>query len=102
MDFEKFYTEVYLARHRGMLCRFLHFFGLVIALAMAGVIIWYEDWWYLLLFPVPIYALGWLGHLWDGKQPTTWKHPYWSFLAYWKMVGSVVSPKRGSDPVVPS
>jgi hypothetical protein len=94
MDFEKFYTQVYLARHRGMLCRLLHFFGLAVAVAMFAVIAWYEEWWYLPLLPVPVYAFGWLGHLWDREQPTTWQHPYWSFLAYFRMVASVLIPKQ--------
>lgn len=92
MDFEQFYTQVYLAHHRSAFCRFLHFFGLFVAAVLLGLIVWFEEWWFLLLLPVPVYAFGWLGHLLEHNRPTTWTNPYWSLLAYFRMVASVLLP----------
>src|SRR2546421_668371 len=97
MTFIEFYHNVYLPRHADPACKWLHLIGVPVALGYGLLMAWLGQWWLLALLPVPVYLLGWLGHLAAGNQPTSFEHPLLSFLAYWKMYADVLSGRlRGA------
>jgi hypothetical protein len=85
MTFAKFYRDVYLPRHAAPVCKWLHLLGVPIAAAYAGIVAWLGQWWLLVFIPVPVYVLGWVGHMLAHNRPTSFEHPLLSFLAFWKM-----------------
>src|SRR4051812_22763371 len=89
MTFEEFYLREYRTRHADPVCRWFHVVGLVLSAILAGVVVWVQLWWLLLLLPVPTSLLGWLGHLIFQKKPTFFEHPIWSSLGFWGMIGEM-------------
>ena len=70
--------------HRGN--RRLHFVGtlLVLLLALAAPATGY--WWLALALPVVGYGFAWIGHfLLERNRPATFRHPFWSLAADFKM-----------------
>src|SRR5205823_6148620 len=95
MSFRQFYTHEYIDCHPTGICRLLHLLGTPAAVVLLVVIVWLERWWLLILLPVPVYFLAWLGHVAVHNRPTAFEHPVWSFLGYCKLVGSMVAGKLG-------
>ena len=93
MTFGEFYRDEYLPRHADPACQWLHLLGVPVTVAYAAVVAWLGRWGWLVLLPVPAYALGWLGHLLAHNRPTFFEHPVWSFFGYWRMIGSIVAGK---------
>jgi hypothetical protein len=91
MTFGQFYAQGYLRDHPKGLCRLFHLLGVVASAAFLAFIVWLGVWWLLVLLPVPAYLLSWIGHLLVPNRPTTFGHPVWSFVGYWKLVGSIVT-----------
>jgi len=97
VSFEEFYARVYLPRHADRACRLLHLIGALLVVPCLAAVVWLGAavsdyaWWLLPLVPVPTYVLAWLGHVVAGNKPTAFEHPWWSFLGYWKMVGSMLA-----------
>lgn len=94
MTFHDFYYDEYVVRHENRACRVLHLVGIPISFAVLAVAFWWENWWLLLLAPVPIYFFAWLGHLAARNRPTFFAHPIWSLFGYWKMIGGMVFARR--------
>jgi hypothetical protein len=94
MSFNKFYRDVYLPRHPNGVCRWLHLLGIPASVIFVGFVIWFEEWWLLVLFPIPAYFFGWTGHLCVGNHPTFFTHPFLSFRGYWKMIAALVFGSR--------
>jgi len=90
LTFAEWYARDYLARHAAPVCRLFHLLGPPTAVVYLAVVLWLELWWLVLLTPVPIYFLAWLGHVAAGNRPTFFEHPWWSFLAYWKMIAAML------------
>jgi hypothetical protein len=84
-NFAKFYP-FYLAQHRHPVCRTLHVAGVLASLTLLTIIL-VRHWWPAApLFPLPGYALGWIGHFYFEKnRPASFKSPVYSFLADIKM-----------------
>jgi hypothetical protein len=84
-SFAEFYPA-YLAEHRNLTCRRLHFVGSTLALLCLWSLAWTR---------VPGFALGalacgygfaWLGHLgFEHNRPASFKRPMWSFMGDWRM-----------------
>ncbi|HKB39987.1 MAG TPA: DUF962 domain-containing protein, partial [Gemmataceae bacterium] len=91
MTFDESYSQVSVSRHADPVCRLLHYLGLVGSMVLLGVAVWLRVWWLLLLLPLPAYLLAWLGHVFARNPPTFFEHPWWSFLAFWKMIASPVT-----------
>ena len=93
MTFAEFYEEKYLERHAQPLCRWFHFVGFLASAVLLVVVLWLQIWWMLLLLPVPSYFFAFLGHAVVQNVPTTFDHPYWSFLAFWKLIEEMITGK---------
>lgn len=91
MTFEQFYREQHLPRPTDPGCRLLHAIGPPASAIYAGVVVSLQQWWLLLLTPVPTYLFSCLGHLWAGNVTTVFGHPLWSFRGYWKMLAGMLS-----------
>ena len=89
--FSEFYPFS-LSEHTNRTCRRLHFFGTTIALScfvqagLAG-----RAW--LVPFGVVVgYLLAWIGHrFYEKNRPTTFTHPFFSFVGRWTMWGDVLA-----------
>jgi hypothetical protein len=79
-SFAEFYP-FYVSQHRDPICRSLHAWGILLAVAAAVLIVvsgrWREIW----LVPVLGYGLGWIGHfVFEGNRPAAFQYPLYSFL----------------------
>jgi hypothetical protein len=93
MTFDEFYSQMYVPRHADPVCRLMHYLGLAGSAVLLAVAIWLRVWWLLFLLPVPTYLLAWFGHLLVHNRPTFFEHPWWSFLAFLRMVTSPATGK---------
>jgi hypothetical protein len=89
-SFREFYPY-YLAEHRNVQCRRLHFVGSWIVLAVIGAAIWAANPWLLLLMPVVGYGFAWVGHfVFEKNRPATFKHPFYSLAGDWVMFWDII------------
>lgn len=76
----------YLGEHAKPATRWLHFIGSWAGLGFAVAAIVTHLWWLLLGAFVSGYLFAWIGHFGVEKnRPATFKHPFWSFAADWRM-----------------
>ncbi len=89
-SFREFYPY-YLAEHRNVQCRRLHFVGSWIVLMVIGAAMWTANPWLLLLMPVVGYGFAWAGHfLFEKNRPATFKHPFYSLAGDWVMFWDIL------------
>jgi len=70
----------------------LHYTGTLTALASVILLVAIGKWWLFPLAFVPGYALAWIGHFFIEKnRPATFKHPLWSFMGDWRMLGLMLT-----------
>jgi hypothetical protein len=83
-SFREFYP-FYLSQHQHPVCRRLHFFGTVVALAVLGwgLLKQEQPWFvYLLMAMIPAYTLAWIGHfVFEKNKPATFQYPLYSLVA---------------------
>src|SRR3954470_13233452 len=88
----------YLGEHRRPLTRALHFTGTSLSmLLILGAIFSGRP---LLIVPALIcgYAFAWVGHFFvEHNRPATFKHPFWSFAADWKMWALAISGRLPAE-----
>jgi hypothetical protein len=91
MTYRRFW-RVYLAAHADLRTRVPHYLGALLgvaALAAAGAS---RDWRWLLAAPVAGYAFACLSHLiFELNRPVTFRHPGWSLVSDFRMLGLFVS-----------
>jgi hypothetical protein len=88
----------YLRQHSKPVTRALHFAGtsLSIAFVLSAAALHRP----LLLVPALLcgYAFAWVGHFFvEHNRPATFKYPFWSFAADFRMLGCAVTGKLGEE-----
>lgn len=91
MTFAEFYEDRYLVQHAQPVCRWFHFVGFLSLCFFPLIVFWLKAWWLLLLLPLPTYFFAFLGHVVVHNLPTTFGRPYWSFLAFWKLIAEMIT-----------
>jgi hypothetical protein len=82
--------------HRGN--RLLHAFGTLTAIGLLIVMLVMGWWWVALALPLVGYGFAWLGHLVLQKnRPATFRHPFWSLAADFRMVGLTVLGRMNAE-----
>lgn len=77
----------YLAEHRLPLCRALHYVGTLLATSFLIAVIAGEQWTLLWLLPILGYGPAWFAHfVIEKNRPATFRYPFWSLLADYKML----------------
>jgi hypothetical protein len=86
----------YLREHSRPATRTLHLAGTTIAAFLILLALGLRSWGYLLAAVVCGYAFAWVGHFFVEKnKPATFKHPFWSLAADWKMWALALSGRLG-------
>ena len=95
MDRDAFWA-MYLREHAHPVNRALHAVGSLAALGciVLAVVLW--TWWPLVVAPVIGYGAAWTGHfLVERNRPATFRYPFRSFVADWRMLALVLSGRAG-------
>ena len=88
----------YVNEHSQPATRALHAAGTITSTALALTLLARGKWRWLPLALVPGYAAAWAGHyLVEHNRPATFKHPLWSFLADYKMVGLMLAGRMEEE-----
>jgi len=88
----------YVREHSRPATRALHFFGTIAALFCLVAFLSWGKWWLFPLAFIPGYGAAWIGHFFIEKnRPATFKHPLWSFIGDYKMVGLMISGKMRAE-----
>lgn len=101
------FWQHYLSQHQHPLNQVLHVVGTLGGLVCLGLAASFSWMWALAVLPIG-YGGAWLGHyLVERNRPLTFKYPWWSLRADYKLVGTVLLgglPKanRSSDAQEPS
>ena len=96
--FTAFY-RFYLGEHRNRTSRALHYVGTVSALAVLAWGLFAGPWWWLALAPVVGYGPAWIGHaLFERNRPATFRHPLWSLIGDFRMLGEALSGRLAIPP----
>jgi hypothetical protein len=90
-SYEDFFT-FYLGEHSDPRNRAMHAVGTVLGLCALVVPFVIGHPWYALLWPVVAYGFAWTGHfLIESNQPATFRHPFWSFISDFRMLGLMLT-----------
>ena len=96
-SFQEFWPY-YVREHSKSGTRALHFVGTTVATASLVILIVLGKWYWLPLAFVPGYAAAWIGHFFvEHNRPATFKHPLWSFISDYKMIGLMLAGKMGEE-----
>jgi hypothetical protein len=88
----------YVREHSHPVTRALHFFGTTAGLFCLIAFVSMGRWWLFPLAFVPGYGAAWIGHFFIEKnRPATFKHPLWSFIGDYKMIGLMISGKMAEE-----
>ena len=88
----------YVNEHSQPTTRALHAAGTITSTAIALTLLARGKWRWLPLALVPGYAAAWAGHYFvEHNRPATFKHPLWSFLADYKMVGMMLAGRMSEE-----
>ena len=84
-SYEEFWPY-YVSEHREPLTRVLHFIGTTLVVFIVASAAALRRPMLLLAALVCGYAFAWVGHFFvEHNRPATFKYPFWSFAADWKM-----------------
>lgn len=96
-NFAEFWPH-YVGEHRKPLCRAVHYFGGLAALAVLAWAILARNPLLALLTPVAGYGPAWIAHLWiEGNHPATWKYVWWSIRGEFKMLALGLTGRMGRE-----
>lgn len=88
----------YVSEHSRPLTRILHFAGTALGLALLVYFSATGRWYYFPLFFVVAYAFAWFAHFAVEKnRPATFKHPFWSFISDFKMIGLMLAGRMSAE-----
>ncbi|MCO4320435.1 Mpo1-like protein [Aliidiomarina quisquiliarum] len=84
-SFAEFYPY-YLKEHSNGICRFLHYMGSTLTLAMLVFAVTTMNFWWLLTLPLIGYSFAWFGHfVFERNKPATFQYPLYSLMGDWVM-----------------
>lgn len=90
-SFEEFWPY-YVREHSHPTNRLLHFVGSTSGLVCLASAVVTGNWWFVLLSLIVGYGFAWFGHFFIERNiPATFKYPFWSFRADWKMWAQMLS-----------
>jgi hypothetical protein len=88
----------YLQAHLDWRTRAAHYFGTVLGLVFVGLFAMGAGWWFLPLALVAGYGPAWGGHvLFEHNRPATFDHPFWSFVADFRMLFLWMTGELGAE-----
>jgi hypothetical protein len=91
--FSGFYPY-YLAEHKNLTCRRLHFIGFLLILIIIAVAIFLENYSLLGLVPIAGYGFAWVGHFFfEHNKPATFSYPFYNLLRDWVMFKDILLGK---------
>jgi hypothetical protein len=80
-NFADFYPY-YLAEHRNLNCRRLHFVGTALVITIVAVALGTGNPRLLMFTPLAGYGFAWIGHfVFEHNRPATFSHPWYSLAA---------------------
>ncbi len=93
-NFDEYYA-FYLSRHQDPRCRWMHIAGNLVMIAYIAIVLLYLSWWWLLLAPLMVYPLAFLGHwMFEGRPPALLSsNPCKARLADWRMCYEMLTGK---------
>lgn len=84
----------YLSEHSNRICRWLHFIGTTIVVALLITVVVTQIWWLVLVAFVQAYTFAWIGHFFfEHNKPATFTYPWLSFLGDWRMWWEILTNK---------
>ncbi|MBI2884158.1 MAG: DUF962 domain-containing protein [Candidatus Methylomirabilis oxyfera] len=84
----------YLSEHSNHICRWLHFIGTTIVVALLITVVVTQIWWLVLVAFVQAYTFAWIGHFFfEHNKPATFTYPWLSFLGDWRMWWEILTNK---------
>jgi len=88
----------YVNEHSKPGTRALHFAGTITATVCLAILVALGKWLWLPLAFVPGYGAAWISHFFiEHNRPATFKHPLWSFISDYKMVGLMLAGKMSEE-----
>lgn len=95
-NFDDFWL-FYLRAHSTPACRVTHYLGTAAAISIVGAGILVSPW-FLLAVALVGYGPAWFGHFVIEKNvPAVFGHPFWSFIADFRMLGMALSGRLSSE-----
>ena len=92
-EFRDFYA-FYLGEHSRCATKRLHFLGTSLVLVFVVLAIVTRDGWLLAIAILQAYGWAWAGHFfYEHNRPATFKHPWLSLAADWRMWWDMLSGK---------
>jgi hypothetical protein len=96
-SFEEFWPH-YVGEHSRAGTRALHAVGTVAATTLFVAFAASGRWKWLPLALVPGYGAAWVSHFFiEHNRPATFRHPLWSFIADYKMLGLMLTGRMGKE-----
>lgn len=84
----------YLSEHSNRICRWLHFIGTTIVVALLLTVVITQTWWLVPVAFVQGYTCAWIGHfVFEHNKPATFTYPRLSFLGDWRMWWEILTNK---------
>jgi len=94
-SFDDFFAY-YVRQHSDRRNRMLHLLGTTLGLLVLAAALALRRPLLALLWPVVSYGFAWLGHFaMEKNKPASFEHPWWSFLADFRMLALVVTRRLG-------
>ena len=96
-SFEEFWPH-YVAEHSRTGTRALHAVGTLVGTGLLVALAARGKWKMLPLALLPGYGAAWIGHfLVERNRPATFRHPLWSFVGDYKMLGFVLTGRMQEE-----
>ena len=92
-SFADFYP-FYLGEHQDIVCRRLHFVGILGVIALVLLTVWSRNLFWLALAPLVGYGFAWIGHfVFEKNRPATFQHPFYGLLGDFVMFRDILTGK---------